>query len=523
MSDHPSFLPPSSDEGDPGPAAAQAGAGEAPLRLVSDDPSQSGRQVEMEPPYDTEIESALLGEMLLENVIVEELQTFLETHHFWSKGHRTLYDAICRMVRRGSEASPRTLAMYLSSDEDLKELGGIDYLNSLAAAALHVSQWRTYAEQVRDLYVRRRLLYMARDILRKTYEADPDLDAMQRIESIEHELYKLTEDGGDPTGTVPFPKALDAALKQAEAAYKADGGVSGLPSRLTDLDGLLGGFQKSDLLVLAARPGMGKTALATTIATNVAMPHRVPLAQDEKRIVLFFSLEMSAEQLALRIAAERAKKSAHNIRRGTLSPDDFQDVLMAAREIESMPLHIDDTPAMTVAQMRARARRLLRREGHLDLIVVDYIQLMQGDSDGGGRRIENRVQEVSQITRGLKMVAKEMNVPVLALSQLSRTVETRQDKRPILPDLRESGSIEQDADVVMFLYREEYYLARAEPGEQNTIEHDQWREEMRRLGSLAEIIVAKQRQGPLGRINVNYINEFTHFSNLESAHQPDIY
>ncbi|MYE59513.1 MAG: replicative DNA helicase [Alphaproteobacteria bacterium] len=468
-------------------------------------------------PANLEVEMALLGSILVDNRIFEQVSDFLEADHFFDASHQRIYDAIRRVTERGGQASPDTLRDYFQQQDRLADVGGPRYLAEIAASAIGVIDPKYYGQAIHDLHLRRALVSIGGEVVNEAYDSDLELTAAGRIERAEHRLFELATTGAEQKGFQPFVRTLDSTIAMAESAFRRDGGLTGVTTGFSDLNKILGGLQNSDLVVLAGRPGMGKTALATNIAFNAAQARERErddfgeMQEIDGYAVAFFSLEMSAEQLALRILGEQAKVSSDEIRRGRINQAQFDDVLRASRTLETLKLFIDDTPAITVSQLRTRARRLLRTQDRLDLIVVDYIQLMQ---PGAGRRPENRVQEVSEITRGLKAVAKELNLPILALSQLSRAVEQRENKRPQLSDLRESGSIEQDADVVMFIYREEYYLALQEPPA-GTDKHMEWMDEMHRVANLAEAIIAKHRHGPTGKVDLFFEGRFTRFADLE--------
>ncbi len=468
-------------------------------------------------PSNLEVEMALLGAILVDNRLLEQVGDFLEADHFFDPSHRRIYEAVQRMTERGGQASPATLRDHFLQQDRLADVGGPRYLAELAASAIGVIDAVSFAQAIHDLHLRRALISIGGEVVNEAYDSDLELTAAGRIEKAEHRLFELATTGAEHTGFRPFSGTLASAIDMAESAFRREGSLTGVTTGFRDLDAKLGGLQRSDLLVLAGRPGMGKTALATNIAFNAARARVRERGEDDEvheidgYAVAFFSLEMSAEQLALRILSEQAQVSSDEIRRGRISQAEFDAVFRASQELEHLKLFIDDTPAISVSQLRTRARRLLRSQGRLDLVVVDYIQLMQ---PGAGRRPENRVQEVSEITRGLKTVAKELDLPILALSQLSRAVEQREDKRPHLADLRESGSIEQDADVVMFIYREEYYLARQEPQE-GTDKHQEWQEQMNEVHNLADVIVAKQRHGPTGKIELFFEGRFTRFADYD--------
>ncbi len=470
-------------------------------------------------PHNLEAEQALLGAILINNEAINNVAAFLEPVHFYLPVHGRIFEAVLKMIERGQIASPVTLKHYFDNDDSLSDVGGAQYLARLAGSAVTIINAEHYGRAIFDLALRRDLISIGEDMVNEAYDASLDEGATTQIENAEQKLFNLAEDGGADGGFQPFDAPLGTAIEMITQACKRDGNLSGSSTGFADMDKLLGGLHQSDLIILAGRPGMGKTALATNIAFNAARVFRQEkdeygnITVEHGAQVGFFSLEMSAEQLATRILAERSEISSEKLRRGELSDADFSKVVRASQEIESMPLYIDDTPALTVAGLRARARRLKRQHG-LSLIIVDYLQLMRPSSSA---RLNNRVQEVSEITQGLKALAKELNLPVIALSQLSRAVEQRDDKRPQLSDLRESGSIEQDSDVVMFVYREQYYLARKQP-ENGTAEHADWMEKMERVHNLAEIIVAKQRHGPIGKIEMLFNEYLTRFSDYDRTH-----
>jgi len=467
-------------------------------------------------PSNLEAEQALLGALLYDNGAYERLSDRLGPHHFHEPFHQRLYAAIETHIRKGQLAEPILLADEFKRDPAFDELGGLRYLADLVDRAPPAANAPDYARAVYDLALRRELIRIGGDIAVMAQQAgDSELTARDQIETAEQQLYTLAESGSASTGFVPFADALRGAIDMAAEAYSRDGGLAGVATGLIDLDKTLGGLHPSDLLILAGRPAMGKTALATNIAFHVARNYAWEPQPDGTRktvnggVVAFFSLEMSAEQLSMRLLADVSGVSSDRLRKGEINASEFGQVRDASIEIQDAPLYIDDTGGLAIGKLSARARRLKRQHG-LDLIVVDYLQLITGDSS---RANENRVQEVSMITQGLKALAKELNVPIIALSQLSRQVENREDKRPQLADLRESGSIEQDADVVMFVYREAYYKGRGEPKE-GTPEHLTWQEEMDEVMHLAEVIIGKQRHGPTGTVKLHFNGELTKFSNL---------
>lgn len=472
-------------------------------------------------PSNLEAEQALLGALLINNEAANLVGAFLLPEHFFLPVHGRIFEAILRMVERGQIANPVTLKHYFENDSALDEAGGARYLARLAGSAVTVINAEHYGRAIHDLALRRSLITIGEEAVNDAYDSPLDRPAAEQIEATEHKLFRLVEDGRVDPGFQQFAASLTGAVGMIEQAYKRDSHLTGAPTGLTDLDRLLGGLLPSDLIVLAGRPGMGKTALATNIAFNAASRYRMEESGGGESKVVdgakvgFFSLEMSSEQLATRILAEQTEIPSDKLRRGEVRDSDFGRIVRASQEMETLPLFIDDSPELTVAGLRARARRLRRRHG-VSLIIVDYLQLMRPTSS---MRLNNRVQEVSEITQGLKALAKDLDVPVLALSQLSRAVEQRDDKRPQLSDLRESGSIEQDADVVMFIYREQYYLARRQPAD-GTVEHAEWQEKMDRVHNQAEVIVAKQRHGPIGKIDLYFNDLLTKFGNLDRTHAP---
>jgi replicative DNA helicase len=474
-------------------------------------------------PSNIEAEQALLGILMYDNAAYERLSDQLNGRHFYEPFHQRLYSAIESHIRKGQLAEPILLAEEFKKDAAFEELGGIRYLADLFERAPPAANAGDYGRAIYDLALRRDLIRIGGEIMVEAQGADPDITARDQIEQAEQKLYGLAESGTSSGGFVPFASALTGAVQMAAEAYSRDGGLAGLSTGLMDLDRQLGGLHPSDLLILAGRPSMGKTALATNIAFNVARSYAWEPQPDGSRktasggVVAFFSLEMSAEQLAMRILADASGVSGDKLRKGEIDASEFGRLRDAAIEIQEAPLYVDATGGLSIAKLTARARRLKRSVG-LDLIVIDYLQLVTTDNGG---RDSNRVQEVSAITGGLKALAKELNVPVLALSQLSRQVENREDKKPQLSDLRESGSIEQDADAVMFVYREAYYLGRTEPRE-GTPEHMTWQEEMDKIANLAEVIIGKQRHGPIGTVKLHFNSDTTKFGNLAREGRFDV-
>ncbi|NBB82591.1 MAG: replicative DNA helicase [Alphaproteobacteria bacterium] len=463
-------------------------------------------------PANEEAEQALLGAIMINNDAIDRVSEFLKPEHFYFPAHGRIFAAMLRFREQHRLADPLTLKDYFERDGDLEGVGGAQYLARLAGGIVSVVNAVDYARIIHDLHLRRQLIALAEEITTEAYDFDLESSATDQIQGTEEKLYGLATEGDFQGGFQPFQEVLKQAIQSAQQALYRDTRLTGATTGLVDMDRMLGGLQPSDLLILAGRPAMGKTALATNMAFNAAKAY-VETDGKEGAVVAFFSLEMSAEQLAVRILSEEAEIASEKIRKGEMKRADFPRLTRAAETLERVPLYVDDTAGLTINQLRTRALRL-KRQHDLGLIVVDYLQLMR---PGGSNRADNRVQEISEITRGLKMVAKDLNVPVLALSQLSRAVEQREDKRPQLADLRESGSIEQDADVVMFVFREAYYVSKREPSE-GTPEHDAWQQEMDRVHNLAEVIVAKQRHGPTGAIRLHFEGMFTRFSNLEQRY-----
>ncbi len=457
-------------------------------------------------PSNLEAEQALLGSILVNNDIIDEISTIIDSTIFYDPAHIKIYEVIETLNNKGMIANPITLKNFFEKDNMLNEVGGTEYLVKLTRFSGSSKQAIDYAKIIHEMYLRRELVQISDNLSSDTLNANSEkLNAEKIIENTEKSLFNLAERGSFSQSFKKFNHALDQTIQMATLAMQNDQGLVGVPTGLTELDEKLGGLHKSDLVILAGRPSMGKTALATNIAYNAAQNI---LKRQEKTSVAFFSLEMSSEQLSTRILSEQARIKSDDIRRGKVTEEEINRYIETSRNIYNLPLYIDETPAITIAALSNRARRIKRLEG-LSLIVVDYIQLMRSNSS----KIDNRVQEISEITQGLKALAKELSVPVLALSQLSRAVEQRDDKQPQLADLRESGSIEQDADVVMFVYREAYYLERKKPKE-GSIEYAEWQSKMNDVYGLADIILGKQRHGPTGTIKVEFEGIYTKFKDL---------
>ena len=500
------------------------------VRPLHGDRAQTGEEAQKafrQPPYNAEVEQALLGAILRNNRAYEAAADLLRPMHFYVPEHQRLYEHIKKLIDKGQVASPATLSHIAQGDEILREAGGTAYLYELATNVVTVLNASDYAKTIHDLHLKRELIGLGEDIVNDAYDnQDMDFTADKQIEKTEQRLYDLATTGEVDRTVKSIDFAAKAALMMAEQAFSRDSHIVGVTTGLRDIDDRLGGLHKSDLLILAGRPAMGKTALATNIAYNAASAYKKIVTDDGREIeeggvVLFFSLEMSAEQLAGRLISTCAGVPSDKIRRGDIQQEEFERVVVASQELGRLPLYIDDTPALSITGLRQRARRVKRQYG-LHLVVVDYLQLLQGPPE---KRMDNRVQEVSEITRGLKTLAKDLEIPVQALSQLSRQVENREDKRPQLSDLRESGSIEQDADVVSFVYRPEYYLEKETPEqrpneapdkfEERRLRHEQLLVEKR---NVAEFIIAKQRHGPVGTVELFFNGELTLFDDLDRQH-----
>ncbi len=461
-------------------------------------------KIDKKQPSNIEAEQALLGSILVNNDIIDEVSTIINPTSFYDPAHNKIYEVIEALNNKGMIANPITLKNYFEKDNMLNEVGGTEYLVKLTRFSGSTKQAVDYAKVIHEMYLRRELVLISDNLSSETLNSK-EKSAERIIEGTEKSLFDLAERGSFSQSFLKFNQALDQTIEMATLAMKNDKGIVGVPTGLTALDEMLGGLHKSDLVILAGRPSMGKTALATNIAYHAA---QTIMSREEKSSVAFFSLEMSSEQLSTRILSEQARIRSDDIRRGKVTEEEINRYIETSRNIYNLPLFIDETPAITIATLSNRARRIKRLFG-VSLIVVDYIQLMRANLN----KNEGRVQEISEITQGLKALAKELNVPILALSQLSRAVEQRDDKQPQLADLRESGSIEQDADVVMFVYREAYYLERKQP-KLGSIEHAEWQSKMNDVNGLADIILGKQRHGPTGTIKVEFEGIYTKFKDL---------
>jgi replicative DNA helicase len=477
-----------------------------------------------EAPNNIEAEQALLGAILVNNDAFYRVSDFLKPVHLFEPLHRKIYEVAGDIIRMGKTANPVTIKTFLPGDEKVGDLTVAQYLARLAAEAVTIINAEDYGRAIYDLALRRALITIGEDMVNIAFDAPLDMPPQNQIEDAERRLFELAETGRYDGGFQSFNDAVALAIDMAGAAYQRDGGLSGISTGIHSLDAKMGGLQHSDLIILAGRPGMGKTSLATNIAFNIAQafqPGEVQPDGSQKTanggVVGFYSLEMSAEQLATRIISEQTEISSSKIRRGEINEADFEKLVACSQMMQKIPLYIDQTGGISIAQLAARARRLKRQRG-LDVLVVDYVQLMTGSKKAG----ENRVQEITEITTGLKALAKELQVPIIALSQLSRQVESREDKRPQLSDLRESGSIEQDADVVLFVFREEYYVKNMEPrrspdevvADFKSEEYLRWEEKMNKVKGTADVIIAKQRHGPTGTVTMAFQAEYTRFTDL---------
>ena len=468
--------------------------------------SSVSKKINNRQPSNIEAEQALLGSLLINNDIIDEISNIVKPNIFYDPAHVKIYEKIEALNNKGMIANPITLKNFFEKEDMLNEVGGTEYLVKITRFSGSTKQAIDYAKIIHEMYLRRELIQISDNLSSDTLNANSEnYNAETIIESTEKSLFDLAERGSFSQSFLKFDKALDQTIEMATLAMQNDQGIVGVPTGLSELDQKLGGLHKSDLIILAGRPSMGKTALATNIAYNAAQNI---YNKQEKSSVAFFSLEMSSEQLSTRILSEQARIKSNDIRRGKVTEEEINRYIETSRNIYNLPLYIDETPAITISTLSNRARRIKRLFG-LNLIVVDYIQLMRSNSN----KNDNRVQEISEITQGLKALAKDLSVPVLALSQLSRAVEQRDDKQPQLADLRESGSIEQDADVVMFVYREEYYLERKQP-KLGSIEHAEWQSKMNDVNGLADIILGKQRHGPTGTVKVEFEGIYTKFKDL---------
>ena len=478
-------------------------------------------------PANIEAEAAFLGAVLIDNRVIEELVIPLLPQHFFEPSHARIYERVLQLLDRKAVVTPVTLKPYFEADEGLKALGGTAYLARLTADGQGLLAPRALAEQIYDLAMLRELVRVGRDLVANAIDTSESVEPLEQVAQAEAALYQVAEGAASSSEAQKFTTATRTALGMIEAALLSGGHISGKTTGITTINERIGGLHDSDLIILAGRPGMGKTSLATNIAFNAADRYRRDLAEGiEKSVgapVAFFSLEMSADQLATRILAEQSGISSENLRMGKISREDFQQLSYASQRLAELPLYIDDTPALSIAALRTRARRLKRKHA-IGLVVVDYLQLLQGS----GRSSDNRVNEISEISRGLKTLAKELAVPVIALSQLSRAVESREDKRPQLSDLRESGSIEQDADMVWFVFREDYYVKLTEPKFPTDVDPadvrdkwEKWREKMEQVTGLAELLIGKQRHGATGKVRLRFEARITRFSDLADEDRRD--
>ncbi|MCL6229516.1 replicative DNA helicase [Bartonella bilalgolemii] len=475
-------------------------------------------------PHNIEAEQALLGAILINNDALDRVSDFLKSEHFFEQLHQKLFEILSQIIKKGKLATPVTIKPFIPAEEKIGDITVFNYVIRLAKEAVTIINAEDYGRVIYDLFIRRSLINLGNEVVNTAFDAPLELTPIQQIERIERDLFQLAEKGKYGGGFESFDEAIKKAIDMAGIAIKRSSRLSGIATHIKKLDEQIGGLQPSDLIIIAGRPGMGKTSLATNIAFNIANTYSCDAKKDsspenEGGIVGFFSLEMSSEQLATRIISEQTEISSSNIRRGNISEEQFAKLLRIMNRLQKVPLYIDQTGGISITQLAARARRLKRQHG-LDVLIIDYIQLMTSNSR---RSSESRVQEITEITTGLKALAKELNVPIIALSQLSRQVENRTDKRPQLSDLRESGSIEQDADVVIFVYREEYYLKNEEP-KIGGPEHLKWQESMDEVFGKADIIVAKQRHGPTGIVKLSFQADFTRFSDLaDSNYLPEQY
>ena len=497
---------------------------EAAIRKIEDARGEKDA-LYREAPHNIEAEQALLGAILINNDAFYRVSDFLKPSHFFEPLHRRVFEIAADLIRVGKMANPVTMKTFLPGEGKVGDLTIFQYVTRLATEAVTIINAEDYGRAIYDLATRRALIGIGEDMVNVAYDAPVDMAPHAQIEDAERRLFELAETGRYDGGFLPFKDAVTTAVDMANAAFMRDGHLSGISTGIHALDGKMGGLQPSDLVIVAGRPGMGKTSLATNIAFNIANSYEPEQQADgtikaaNGGVVGFFSLEMSAEQLATRIISEQTEVSSSKIRRGDITETDFEKLVACSQVMQKIPLYIDQTGGISIAQLAARARRLKRQRG-LDVLVIDYIQLMTGSKKSG----ENRVQEVTEITTGLKALAKELNVPIIALSQLSRQVESRDDKRPQLSDLRESGAIEQDADVVLFVFREEYYVKNLEPRDEFDPKYEEWRQLYEKVRGTADVIIAKQRHGPTGTVKLAFQSEFTRFADLaDNTYLPDRY
>lgn len=498
---------------------------EAAVRKL-DDAREQKDALYREAPHNIEAEQALLGAILINNDAFYRVSDFLKPTHFFEPLHRRIYEITTDLIRVGKMANPVTMKTFLPTEGKVGDLTIFQYVTRLATEAVTIINAEDYGRAIYDLATRRALIGIGEDMVNVAYDAPVDMAPQEQIEDAERRLFELAETGRYDGGFLPFKDAVTTAVDMANAAFMRDGHLSGISTGIHSLDAKMGGLQPSDLIILAGRPGMGKTSLATNIAFNIANAYEGEQQADGSMkavnggVVGFFSLEMSAEQLATRIISEQTEVSSSKIRRGDITETDFEKLVACSQVMQKIPLYIDQTGGISIAQLAARARRLKRQRG-LDVLVIDYVQLMTGSSKASA---QNRVQEITEITTGLKALGKELNVPIIALSQLSRQVESRDDKRPQLSDLRESGSIEQDADVVLFVFREEYYVKNLEPRDEFDPKYEEWKQHFEKVRGTADVIIAKQRHGPTGTVKLAFQSEFTRFADLaEGSYLPEQY
>jgi replicative DNA helicase len=484
--------------------------------VASEDDKLLGRTL----PYNILAEQMLLGTVLVDNEMIMKVGDFLEAEHFFDPVHKKIYETIKTFSEKGIIANPITLKNYFDKEEGLKDRGGAQYLADLASLSATIINVHDYGRTIYDLALRRQLIHIGEEITNDAFEKEQGLSAHEQIDVAEEKLYHIADDYlAHNQGFVPLTKPLTAAIGKAQQAFKNKGKVSGIATEFTDLDELLGGFQDSDLIIIAGRPSMGKTAIALNLAFNCCntmlknFENKKDKDQNEKpKSVGFFSLEMSSEQLASRLISSSSGINTSKLRTGHVDEEEFGYLVKASKELQELPIFIDDTPALSISALRTRARRL-KRKHNLGMLFVDYLQLLRASNINN--KDQNRVQEISEITQGLKAIAKELHIPVIAGSQLSRAVEQREDKRPLLSDLRESGTIEQDSDIVMFLYREEYYLMRRKPTKEGTDLYEKWQQDMDNVKNITDLIISKHRNGPVGNVRLHFDSNLTRFTNAQ--------